>query len=87
MAMYYVWIKLSCSKVRYICILFHYEIKIGFYLSNVIYGILFSFVMEYVDKLSRTCDKVVVLLDENYAIVTLFISNDMKSVEDISQFT
>jgi len=67
--------------------LFHYEIKIGFYLSNVIYGILFSFVMEYVNKLSRTCDKVVMLLDENYAIVTLFLSNDMKSIENISQFT
>ena len=67
--------------------LFHYEIKIGFYLSNVIYGILFSFVMEYVNKLSRTCDKVVMLLDEIYAIVTLFLSNDMKSIENISQFT
>ena len=67
--------------------LFHYEIEIGFYLSNVIYGILFSFVMEYVNKLSRTCDKVVMLLDENYAIVTLFLSNDMKSIENISQFT
>ena len=67
--------------------LFHYEIKIGIYLSNVIYGILFSIVMEYFDKLSRTCDKVVMLLDENYAIVTLFISNDIKSVEYISQFT
>ena len=53
----------------------------------MIYGILFSFVMEYVDKLSRTCDKVVMLLDENYAIVTLFLSNDMKSIENISQFT